>query len=540
VPRTQRPQRACPECGKRITQTARFCPSCGAKAEPQASDRSSASDEGSNETNRAAASSEDALPTSSADPKDEASRAARSNGTPDDATAPQGVVKLPTADDDPSPKPTLTDSSVEAVTDQTTPGEKEGELAVGASPEASSSLAAKFSAAARRFDARRRVAAIRQRPWIAAGAAGLGVLVLILVIVLVAGSGGGGSSKPTAEEKRARVTALRKRLGAPFTSVMQARDKFFAQEAQFVTFIKSAQGKLSSYASALDQYNNTSQQLAAANNAAYQICIANGGFYCSSGYSAPTPPIVSDVAGEVQQLRQEATLTQQLQAELGSAKVPSELNVVATQLQSAVGALAGEANHDADILTEAVVEPNPAQSISGSVDAQRATEIRTDDALPPIGQMNVAALNTIKLLKLDITQYDIAGGHDTNPNDHSQLLQPGSSTTSTTATNSPSTPGNPPIPIPRRPTRGPGGSYAATTDLIIRSGPSTGNAALATIPYGTYVIVQCTSPGETINGPYGADAHWDRVSYGGATGFVSDEYVDTKSDIDNPSIIPPC
>jgi Bacterial SH3 domain len=539
VPRTPRPQRACPECGKRITQAARFCPSCGANAEPQASDRSrDASDQASNDTNLAAASSGDALPASPDDPKDETSKAARSNDTPDDATAPQEAVKLSTANDDPSPKPTLTDSSAAATSDQTMPGREEGELGVGAAPEASSSLATKLSAAGRRFDSRGRLAAIRQRPWIAASAAGLGVLVLVLVIALVAGSGSGGSSKPTAEEQRARVTALRKRLGAPFASAMQARDKFFAQEAQFITFINSAQGKLASYAVALNQYNNTSQQLAAANNAAYQICIANGGFYCSSGYSAPTPPIVPDVASEVQQLRQAATLTQQLQAVLGSAKVPSELNVVATQLQSAVGALATEANHDADILTEAVVEPNPAQSISGSVDAQRATEIRTDDALPPIGQMNVAALNTIKLLKLDITQYDIAGGHDTNPNDHSQLLQPGSSTTSTTS--SASTPGNPPIPIPRRPTRGPSGSYATTTDLIIRDGPSTGNAALATVPYGTYVIVQCTSPGETINGPYGADAHWDRVSYGGATGFVSDEYVDTKSDIDNPSIIPPC
>ena len=53
MPRTPRPQRACPECGKRITQTARFCPSCGAKAEPQASDRSrDASDEASNDKGR--------------------------------------------------------------------------------------------------------------------------------------------------------------------------------------------------------------------------------------------------------------------------------------------------------------------------------------------------------------------------------------------------------------------------------------------------------------------------------------------------------
>jgi hypothetical protein len=50
------------------------------------------------------------------------------------------------------------------------------------------------------------------------------------------------------------------------------------------------------------------------------------------------------------------------------------------------------------------------------------------------------------------------------------------------------------------------------------------------------VAVQCYAYGRTVNGPYGPDPKWDRITYRGATGYVTDEYVDTKSDEHNGAI----
>jgi hypothetical protein len=54
------------------------------------------------------------------------------------------------------------------------------------------------------------------------------------------------------------------------------------------------------------------------------------------------------------------------------------------------------------------------------------------------------------------------------------------------------------------------------------------------------VGVQCKMTGETITGPYGADSNWDRVTYNGVTGLVTDQWIDTKSDEADPSKVPNC
>ena len=83
-------------------------------------------------------------------------------------------------------------------------------------------------------------------------------------------------------------------------------------------------------------------------------------------------------------------------------------------------------------------------------------------------------------------------------------------------------------------------SYDVTDGILIRSGPGTSYAQIGSVAAGTSVPVVCTTQGESIDGPYGPDAHWDRITYNGTTGYVTDEYVDTKGDVDNPAVIPPC
>ena len=78
-----------------------------------------------------------------------------------------------------------------------------------------------------------------------------------------------------------------------------------------------------------------------------------------------------------------------------------------------------------------------------------------------------------------------------------------------------------------------GPSYAITSGVIIRDAPSSQGNQIGSIAAGTYVQVQCITSGETITGPYGDDSQWDRLTYNGTTGYVTDEYVDTKGDATN-------
>jgi uncharacterized protein YgiM (DUF1202 family) len=88
---------------------------------------------------------------------------------------------------------------------------------------------------------------------------------------------------------------------------------------------------------------------------------------------------------------------------------------------------------------------------------------------------------------------------------------------------------------------GPSGKlYAVTAATNLRSAPSMAASVTTTVPAGTMVGVQCKAPGEAVNGPWGSDSYWDRVVVNGATGYLTDEYVNTQSDETNNALIPNC
>jgi hypothetical protein len=82
--------------------------------------------------------------------------------------------------------------------------------------------------------------------------------------------------------------------------------------------------------------------------------------------------------------------------------------------------------------------------------------------------------------------------------------------------------------------------YDVTAATNLRSGPNTAASVMTTVPAGTMVGVQCKTTGEAVNGPWGTDSHWDRVVVNGAKGYLTDEFVDTKSDETNDALIPNC
>jgi hypothetical protein len=82
--------------------------------------------------------------------------------------------------------------------------------------------------------------------------------------------------------------------------------------------------------------------------------------------------------------------------------------------------------------------------------------------------------------------------------------------------------------------------YRVTDDVNLRSEPRSTSASLAVISSGSSVVVECVTNGESIDGPNGPTDKWDRVSWEGETGYVTDQYVDTGEAVNDPSIIRSC
>ena len=88
---------------------------------------------------------------------------------------------------------------------------------------------------------------------------------------------------------------------------------------------------------------------------------------------------------------------------------------------------------------------------------------------------------------------------------------------------------------------GPSGQlYLVTHNVVIRDGPRTSANQLGEIPAGAMVGVQCKTAGDVVYGLFGPDKNWNRVTFNGITGFVTDEWLDTKHDESDPTLVPPC
>jgi hypothetical protein len=76
--------------------------------------------------------------------------------------------------------------------------------------------------------------------------------------------------------------------------------------------------------------------------------------------------------------------------------------------------------------------------------------------------------------------------------------------------------------------------------LPIRTAPRLSADETARIPTGDTVLVRCKQIGEVVSGPYGNDKWWLWVEWHGYQGWVTDQYVVTKEDRDDPRLVPTC
>lgn len=75
----------------------------------------------------------------------------------------------------------------------------------------------------------------------------------------------------------------------------------------------------------------------------------------------------------------------------------------------------------------------------------------------------------------------------------------------------------------------PTGRVIAQPCLNLRTSPNSGAAVLGCIPYNTTITIACTENGSSMTGPYGTTTIWDKTTWSGKTGYVTDAYVYTGS-----------
>ncbi len=77
----------------------------------------------------------------------------------------------------------------------------------------------------------------------------------------------------------------------------------------------------------------------------------------------------------------------------------------------------------------------------------------------------------------------------------------------------------------------------ANPSVVIRTGPSTTYKVIGAVPYRTRISVICTRRGKTMRGPYGRTNLWNKVSYRGKKGYITDAFLFTGT---SGAIAPAC
>jgi hypothetical protein len=137
----------------------------------------------------------------------------------------------------------------------------------------------------------------------------------------------------------------------------------------------------------------------------------------------------------------------------------------------------------------------------------------------------VAALGALALVYYAIAALVDSGGNSAGNNTAAGTSAPSPAAESTTTTTT---------------TRPPAGPYPLTDGVNVRAGPGTTYPSAGTMTTGTKVLVVCVIDGETINGPKGPTNKWVRITGTPPVGYITNEYVDTGTAIDNPAVIPVC
>jgi len=219
---------------------------------------------------------------------------------------------------------------------------------------------------------------------------------------------------------RARLAASRARLSAPLQQLIGFRTTFFIGERSFIGAMGDANSKLRDYHRQSQSVADETKQINDANSSQQNACAQPGSVVACPNPTYPNPISAPDLTSDVGKLRSVVSRLSSLKASVLAVTPASDLREVYAQLSQAIDQLSTDANYNADTLTKGVVKPDPnSQGSVGSVDDAQVATLHKEQALPAVRLMNTATVTVINGLQLPLTNYDVPGGTDADPLDHS-------------------------------------------------------------------------------------------------------------------------
>jgi hypothetical protein len=290
----------------------------------------------------------------------------------------------------------------------------------GLDPHAASSIPLADGIATDSDGSAQRAPARRSRRWAAVAAVTIVALVAAGVALIATGTFQTAKAGPTkAQVVAQRLERTRARLLPQLRDAASQRTAFFVSERTFLSAMADSRGKVHRYLRQVAANAAESKRITEINQPAMDACTTQPVPCPDPTY--PTDPPAPDVSGDVHRLRNASSRLNVLHAQVLNVTPQPELKVMYTQFQAAIEALVSDVTANADTLTKAVTPPDANQETSGGVDASQINTLRDESAIPAIRQMNNALVREIHQLKLAIAEYDVPGGSDADPSDHSTL-----------------------------------------------------------------------------------------------------------------------
>jgi hypothetical protein len=264
----------------------------------------------------------------------------------------------------------------------------------------------------------------RRNRWLVAGAIVILVVAIAAVaVVTLSKSQISPEASAAAKQRRAEIAqrqafvALKARLYGPFTAAMGQRTKFFIAEASFLDATRDANTKVKKYQAESQKVEAEDKQIQNANSGLESACREPYSSVPCPNPTYPEAPSAPAVKEDVANLHRAVTDLSSLNAEVLAGTPQPELRTFYAQMQAAITALTTDAQANANILSEGVTEPT--NGSHGYLEEKKLATIHPENGLPSVKLMNHQAVALIRMLHLDITQYDVPGGTDVNPTDHS-------------------------------------------------------------------------------------------------------------------------
>jgi hypothetical protein len=244
-------------------------------------------------------------------------------------------------------------------------------------------------------------------------------LVLLAALALAVGlSGVLDDSDEEAAREAARASAQQKRA---LDAEMRLRDRFFTTERAYRAAMASANGKARNYRKTFEETEAETERIEAEFEDEFDECARDIDVECPDP-TYPEFPEAPDVSADTKKLRAAAADFEELRATALTVSPRPELRALHTQLLEATQLLGDDANHNADVFDEAISEVPTEGEGGGDVNQGKLKTLRQRSGLPAIREMNRAAVDAIKRLKLPLGEYDVPGGRDLDPSDHSTAV----------------------------------------------------------------------------------------------------------------------